>query len=273
MALINWFPGHIAKARRELSERLKLCDLVLELVDARIPASTQLESRLLGGKPRIVVVTKADLAAPRATRMWLDRLATDGPAIALDARSGKGLSELKRSMAGIAAQVQQRMAARGRLPRPARTMVLGAPNVGKSSLINRLAGRKAANVADKAGVTRAPQWIRLGKELELLDTPGLVPPKLEDQTAALRLALLGSIPPEAFDPREVAAAGIEELAMLAPSALGRYENARDLRAVAIAIGCLLPGGRPDETRAAQAFLSDLRAGRLGALTLEWPPEL
>lgn len=269
--MINWYPGHIAKAQRELKEKLKLCDFVIELVDARIPTSSRMDPILRGGKPRILIMTKADMAEPEATRAWLTHFRQEGPALRLNAQTGEGLGALKKTAAELGEDVQRKMAARGRLPRPSRVMVIGAPNVGKSSLINRLAGRKAANVADKAGVTRTPQWIRLADGgIELLDTPGLIPPRLDNQEQALMLALTGGIPTEALDVMEVARAGLDRLRVEHPHNLQKYGEGEGLEAVARALGYVLPGGRWDEMRAARRLLSDLRTGNLGPLTLERP---
>ncbi|MEB3330693.1 MAG: ribosome biogenesis GTPase YlqF [Candidatus Sericytochromatia bacterium] len=273
MSLINWYPGHIAKAQRELREKLKLTDFVLELVDARVPASSRFDvtRQLLGERPRIVVVTKADLADPASTQAWLRTFRVDGVAsVVLNAQSGQGLAGLHKLMGEEAARVSAKMKARGRLPRASRVMVVGLPNVGKSSLINRLAKKRAAQVGDKPGVTRDIRWIRLGSTLELLDTPGIIPPKLEDQELALKLAMTGAVSTEAYDPILVAPAALDLLQRLAPATLATWASPT-VEEFARVRGIVGSGGHLDEGRAARMFLQDLRTGVLGPMTLDAPP--
>jgi ribosome biogenesis GTPase A len=274
--LIQWFPGHIAKAQRELRERLGVVDVVLELVDARIPASSRFaETRaLIAQKPSILVLTKTDLAEPAKTKAWLEVFAAQGVrAIALNAQKGQGFEALHAALAERTEAVHAKMRARGRNPRPVRVMVVGLPNVGKSSLINRLAKRRAAVAGDKPGVTRAPSWIRLGKNLELLDTPGIIPPKLEDPIGALRLAMTGSVSSEAYDPVEVARYGIAMLKEVSPGVLKAFGGPEaSLEAFARARGLIREGDQPDIERASRTFIHDLRGGALGPVTLDPPPE-
>lgn len=273
MSLINWYPGHIAKAQRELREKVKLTDFVLELVDARVPASSRFDvtRQLLGERPRIVVLTKADLADPGKTQAWQRALRAEGlPCVVLNAQTGQGLTGLQKLMADEAARVTARMKARGRLPRASRVMVVGLPNVGKSSLINRLARKRAAQVGDKPGVTRDIRWIKLGGQLELLDTPGIIPPKLDDQELALKLAMIGSVSTEAYEPVLVAPAAIELLQRLSPATLAAWPSP-SVEGFARARGILGAGGQLDEGRAARMFLQDLRGGVLGVMTLDAPP--
>lgn len=273
--LIQWFPGHIAKAQRELKERLQVVDLVLELVDARIPMSSRFEEtrKLIAHKPSIVVLTKIDLAEPGKTQAWLAWFKEQGVrAIALNAQKGQGFEALRAAIATETQAVHAKMRARGRNPRAVRIMVVGLPNVGKSSLINRLAKKRAAVAGDKPGVTRAPAWIRLGKDLELLDTPGIIPPKLEDPIGALRLAMTGSVSSEAYDPVEVARYGIAMLKEVSPGVLGGFGGPEaSLEAFARARGLIREGDQPDLERAGRTFLHDLRGGALGPVTLDPPP--
>lgn len=272
---IQWFPGHIAKAQRELKERLKIIDFVLELVDARIPASSRFgqTSELFQHKPVIVVLTKSDLADPARTREWLQRLRAAGVrAVALNAHSGEGISALKQEITRLSADVQAKMKARGRLPRPARIMVVGLPNVGKSSLINRLTRTGKARTGDKPGVTRAPSWIRIGKDLELMDTPGIIPPKLEDPIVALKLAMTGAVSTEAYEATEVARFALGMLAELAPDTLAGFGPEPDLAVIGRQRGLLKPGGQVDPERTARNFLADLRTGALGPMTLDVPAD-
>ncbi len=274
--LIQWFPGHIAKAQRELKERLTVVDFVLELVDARIPQSSRFEEtrQLISQKPSILVLTKTDLAEPAKTQAWLAYFKAQGvKAIALNAQKGQGFEALHAAIAERTAAVHAKMRARGRNPRAARIMVVGLPNVGKSSLINRLAKKRAAVAGDKPGVTRAPSWIRLGKNLELLDTPGIIPPKLEDPIGALRLAMTGSVSSEAYDPIEVARYGITMLKQVSPGVLAKFGGAdATLESFARFRSLIREGDQPDLERASRTFLHELRGGSLGLVTLDPPPE-
>ena len=275
--IIQWFPGHIAKAQRVLKERLTVVDFVLELVDARIPQSSRFEEtrQLISQKPSILVLTKTDLAEPKKTKEWLDYFKAQGmTAIALNAQKGQGFEALHAAIAKQTEAVHAKMRARGRNPRAARVMVVGLPNVGKSSLINRLAKKRAAVAGDKPGVTRAPSWIRLGKNLELLDTPGIIPPKLEDPIGALRLAMTGSVSSEAYDPMEVANYGIAMLKEVSPGVLSKFGGQdATLEAFARMRGLLKTGDQPDLERASRTFLHDLRGGGLGLVTLDPLPEM
>ncbi len=274
--LIQWFPGHIAKAQRELRERLSVVDFVLELVDARIPQSSRFEEtrQLIAHKPSILVLTKTDLAESGKTKAWLEFFKAQGvKAIALNAQKGQGFEALHAAIAEQTETVHAKMRARGRNPRPARVMVVGLPNVGKSSLINRLAKKRAAVAGDKPGVTRAPSWIRLGKNLELLDTPGIIPPKLEDPIGALRLAMTGSVSSEAYDPVEVSRYGIAMLKVVSPGVLARFGGPdATLESFARFRTLIREGDQPDIERASRTFLHELRGGSLGPVTLDPVPE-
>jgi len=273
---IQWYPGHIAKAQRTLKERLAVVDLVIEVADARIPASSRFPEagRLVGGKPSILVLAKPDLAEAGATAHWARTLG----AVVVDCRTGQGLAAVRRQLVDLKARVDARMRTRGRLPRAARVMVVGLPNVGKSSLINRLAGRRKAPTGDKPGITRAPGWIRLGKDLELLDTPGLISPRLDDAVAAFKLALVGAVSDEAYDPQEVARTAMRWVAERYPAELASYGGGGDrdwsaeggLEALARSRHWLSQG-RPDVTRAARTFLHDLQDGEIGRMTWDVPP--
>lgn len=273
MSLINWYPGHIAKAQNSLKEKLKLIDFVLELVDARLPGGSRFDvtRQLLGDKPRVLVFTKADLANQARTRAWLKHYQDLGqPAVILNAQTGQGMPHLQKLLQAEADKVTRKMTARGRLPRASRVMVVGLPNVGKSSLINKLARRRTANVGDKPGVTRDVRWIKLGKMLELLDTPGIIPPKFEDQDLALKLAMIGSVSTEAYDPILVAPASMDVLQRLAPDTLAELPEP-SIEGFARKRGIVQPGGGPDLAKAARMFMHDLRGGALGAVTLDPPP--
>ncbi|MEB3285805.1 MAG: ribosome biogenesis GTPase YlqF [Candidatus Sericytochromatia bacterium] len=273
MGLINWYPGHIAKAQATLREKLKLTDFVLELVDARLPWSSRFDvtRSLLGEKSRIVVFTKADLAETSKTQRWLSYYrGQDIAAVVLNAQTGQGLAPLRQMMLAEAQKIDERMRTRGRLPRASRVMVVGLPNVGKSSLINKLAKKRAAQVGDKPGVTRDVRWIRIEKSLELLDTPGIIPPRLEDQELALKLAMAGSVSTESYDPVLVAPAALDLLLACAPRLSFDWPEP-GLIGYARARGILAPGGGPDEPRAARMLMQDIRAGSFGPVSLDPDP--
>lgn len=278
---INWFPGHMAKAMRELREAIRQVDLVLETRDARIPQASgnpELDG-LIGGKPRIVVLCKSDLADPRMTALWLTRLTKpDQPVIALDATHRKGLTGL-RTMIDAATRIRREKAeSKGRTVATSRVLVAGIPNSGKSTLINSLSGRRAARTEDRPGVTRGPTWISAGDRLELLDSPGVLWPRLGSARQKLLLAATGAIRDEILPLQDVAAAMFSLLADLYPEALAaRYGidigTAEEIfEKAARKRGCLLSGGRADLNRFSVLFLDELRAGRIGRLTLEQPSE-
>lgn len=281
--LIQWFPGHMAKTKRLIVEHLKAVDLVAELLDARIPYSSAnpMISELTAGKPRIVILNKADLADPEATKAWVEWYRARGlAAIPLDSTKPQSKKVLIRAIHETAQPVIQKWLRRGLRNRPVRLMILGIPNVGKSTLINRLAGTKAARTANTPGHTRGKQWVRLQDGMDLLDTPGVLWPKFEDQTAAMRLAATGAIAGDVFDPDEIVPALMTTLAEVTPQTLMEKYGIEDVHAdpqLLIAQagkrrGCLLPGGRVDYDRAQQAILFDFRNGRLGRITLDAAPE-
>lgn len=280
--LIQWFPGHMAKTKRLITEHLKAVDLVAELLDARIPSSSAnpMISELTAGKPRIVILNKSDLADPAETERWVAHYRAGGlAAIPLDSTSPKSRKVLLRTIYETAQPVIQKWQRRGLRNRPVRLMILGIPNVGKSTLINRLAGTKAARTANTPGHTRGKQWVRLQDGLDLLDTPGVLWPKFEDQTAAMRLAATGAIAGDVFDPDEIVPALMETLAERTPDVLKEKYGIEDIHvdpqllieAAGRRRGCLLPGGHVDFGRAQQAILFDFRNGRLGRITLDAAP--
>lgn len=279
---INWFPGHMAKTLRELKEYLKMVDLVIETCDARIPESSRNPElhRLMGQKPRILVLNKADLADPAVTNRWIAWYRLQGlTAIAVDSIHRVGLPDVHKACQNLTQHKTDRALAKGRLFRPMRALVAGIPNTGKSSLINGMCGRKIAKTADKPGVTRQMSWIRTGGQLELLDSPGVLWPRLGDDQAKLRLAATGAIRDELLPVEEITAQIMTMLAAGYPALLKeRYKledisqtGAEMLEQAARLRGCLLPGGRIDILRFATLFLDELRGGKIGRISLEMPP--
>ena len=273
---IQWFPGHMKKAQRLIEENLKLVDVVVEVVDARIPASSRnpLIHEIIGNKPLIIALNKKDLADDEMSRLWRDHFKQENAeAILINSNSGEGTKELMKILGKMSAQRQPSQA-----KRPLRLMIVGVPNVGKSSLINRLSGRKSTQTGDRPGVTKGKQWIKLSDGIQLLDTPGILWPKFEDPSTGKNLAFCGSIKDEVMD---VPTLGMELIGYLAenyPDLLKeRYkmeeiletplENMED---IAGRRGCILPGKRIDYERTGRMVLDEFRAGTIGRITLEKP---
>lgn len=280
MTTINWFPGHMVKTRREISENLKLCDAVIEIRDARIVSSSANPEvdRILGDKPRVILLNKADLAEPFVTRRWIDTLANDHTEL-LEANSltGAGLNRIKPVLQELLSIKLQRMADKGLKNYFMRVMVVGIPNVGKSQFINRMAGGSTAKVGDRPGVTRNKQWIKTKQDIELLDTPGILWPKFEDDTVALNLAFTGAIKDEIIDIETLALRLIEQLSIhYGDRLVKRYgveisDNGLEImEAIARRRGHILKGREPDWTRTAVMLLDEFRGGKLGRISLEWP---
>lgn len=280
---IQWYPGHMAKAKRELLRHLKSVDVVLETLDARIPCSSRNPDidTLLTGMARVIVLNKADLADPEVTPRWVAWFKEQGwPAVPTDAQGGGGVREVLAAIERLAGERLAAWMGKGRQRRAVRLMVVGVPNVGKSSLINRMAGRSGAKTGDQPGVTRGPQWLRVGPELELLDTPGLLWPKLGDPEVSFKLAATGAIDTRLFRVEEVALHLLVRLEELSPgTAAARFdlspEERQDpeasLESIGRRRGCLAAGGRVDLERAAMIVLSEFRKGKLGGYTLDGPP--
>jgi len=287
---IQWFPGHMTRAKRQIADKLKLIDVVFELIDARIPLSSRnpMVDDMIRAKPRLVLLNKADLADEKHTQAWCAYFQELGhPALAIDAVSGAGLKHIQDQTRQLLRERHQRELARGLKPRPARALIVGIPNVGKSTLINRLAGRHVAATGDRPGVTKGQQWISTGAQLELLDTPGILWPKFEDPQAGRLLAATGAIKDELFHSDEVACHVLQILVAGYRDALGqRYKLTDDLprtlpdipaaaqllEAIGRRRGCLGSGGIVDYEKAAGVVLRDLRSGKLGRITLEWPKD-
>jgi ribosome biogenesis GTPase A len=280
---IQWFPGHMAKARREVTEKLKLIDVVIELVDARLPLSSRnpMMDEIVGQKPRLVLLNKADLADPNATKEWAKYFETNGATVlAINAQTGKGTEKISGAARKLAISLFEKWKAKGMKPRAIRGMILGIPNVGKSTLINRLASKKIAKVGDRPGVTKKQQWIKVGNdELELLDTPGILWPKFEDQIIGYRLAATGAIKDELLDFQDIALFVLNYLKEHYPERVSERYKLEEVPEDGLALfdaigkkrGCLLPGGYIDYDKAAEIILRELRSGTLGQITLERPP--
>lgn len=276
----QWYPGHMTKAKRMMQEDIKLIDLIIELVDARAPASSRNPDidELGKNKSRVVLLNKADLADEERSRTWADFFREKGYyAVLLDARARTGLGGLNSVIQEACREKIERDRKRGILNRPVRAMVAGIPNVGKSTFINTYAGKACAKTGNRPGVTKGKQWIRLNKSVELLDTPGILWPKFEDQTVGMRLAMIGSIRDEILNTEELA---LELIAFLKADYAGAIEKrygcteeekpAAVLGGIAESRGCLLKGGEPDYRKAASILLDDFRSGKLGRITLENP---
>ncbi|MBX9954838.1 ribosome biogenesis GTPase YlqF [Peribacillus simplex] len=278
---IQWFPGHMAKARREVTEKLKLIDIIFELVDARIPASSRnpMIDEIIQHKPRVILLNKADMADPAKTNMWLEHYKTQGKtAIAINSQAGNGLNQITAASKNLLKEKYERMESRGIKPRAIRAMIVGIPNVGKSTLINRLAKKNIAKTGNTPGVTKAQQWIKVGKELELLDTPGILWPKFEDQEVGLKLALTGAIKDTILNLHEVSLYGLRFLEKEYPERLkSRYnldvipqETLELFDAVGKFRGCLASGGFIDYDKTAELVVREIRSEKMGPLTFEVP---
>ncbi len=279
---IQWFPGHMAKTRRMIAKSLPLVDAVAELLDARLPQSSRNPefNRMTGRKPRLVILNKADMADPDITGRWMQYYKNKGYAvITADSKNGKGVKQFAPALRELLKDQLQRYADKGMKGRPIRVMILGIPNVGKSSLINRLAGGKRAKAEDRAGVTRTQQWIKTFDGVELLDTPGVLWPKLDDQEVAVRLAMTGAIRDDILDKEALAARLLTLLHQEYPQAIAeRYKIAPEqegegfelLELMAKNRGMLLSGGVPNTERAAITLLDEFRGTKLGRISLEKP---
>ncbi len=287
----QWYPGHMTKAIRMMQENIKLIDIIIELTDARIPASGRNPDidELGKNKFRLIILNKADLADPNVTAKWRDYYQSLGYFVMeMNSKTGNEAGKVKDLVQSACAEKIERDKKRGIVGRPIRAMVAGIPNVGKSTFINKLSGKAAAKTGNKPGVTKGKQWITLGKNMQLLDTPGILWPKFEDETVGLHLALIGSMNDENLDLTELACELIKLLNEYYPQAIKEKYNISDeqirefgeepyatplsavLSAIATNRKLIKQGAEPDITRAANLLLDDFRNGRLGRLSLERP---
>ncbi|MBR3121600.1 ribosome biogenesis GTPase YlqF [Oceanobacillus profundus] len=280
---IQWFPGHMAKARREVEEKLKLVDFVMELVDARAPLSSQnpMLQQVLQQKSKMVVLMKKDLADARQTEKWIAHLREKKiPAIAVDVNNKADIKNVIQMAKELGQAKMDKLLKKGIKPRAARAMIVGIPNVGKSTLINRLANKKIAKTGDRPGITKQQLWIKVKKDFELLDTPGILWPKFEEEAVGYRLAAIGTIKDQLLSLQDITAFVINYMQVHYPVQLeDRYEidrNMNDMLEIFNAIGkqrgALLSGGDINFDKVAEIVLRDLRTGRLGNITLEAPQE-
>lgn len=279
---VQWYPGHMTKAKRQMQEDIRLIDLIIELVDARVPLSSRNPDidDLGKNKSRLILLNKADLADERQNEAWKAYFQEKGfYVVKVDSRSGGGMKAIQGVIQEACKEKIERDRRRGIKNRPIRAMVVGIPNVGKSTFINTFAGRACAKTGNKPGVTKGKQWIRLNKGVELLDTPGILWPKFEDQEIGMRLAFVGSIKDDILNMEELSLNLIQYLRTRYPQVLAQRfliaEEGTDvelLEAVARARGCLKKGEELDYAKAAGILFDDFRSGKIGRITLEWAGE-
>ena len=288
---IQWYPGHMTKTRRQIEADLGQVDMVAEIVDVRIPISSRNPDidALVGDKPRLIVLNRADQADQSGNRQWAEYFRKCGYAVLeTDAKTGKGVSRFAEVSKGLLKDQIERWKAKGQVGRPVRAMVVGVPNVGKSTFINQVARRKSAKAGDRPGVTRGKQWVTVDGGLSLLDTPGILWPKFEDEQVGRHLAYTGAVKDDIMDVETLACYLMDDLSRRYPEALeGRYKlkmpewaegedpvayGCRLLEAAAEKRGFLISGGEVDIERMSRILLDELRAGKLGRFTLELPPE-
>ncbi|GGN90550.1 ribosome biogenesis GTPase YlqF [Saccharibacillus kuerlensis] len=284
---IQWFPGHMTRARRQIEAKLSLIDLAIELLDARLPLSSRnpMISDILKDKPRLILLNKSDLADPEVTKKWIEYFREEGHiAVETDTPGGRGVKDISVQAKMLLQEKIDRQIAKGMNPRAIRALIVGIPNVGKSTLINRLAGKSIAETGDRPGVTKGQQWIKVGKEMELLDTPGILWPKFEDQNVGMKLAVTGAIKEDVLNVEEVTFFAVKYCAehywarLSERYSLGERPTAFDdadeivriMEEIGRKRGCLMSGGRVDLQKASILFLRELRAGKMGRFSLEEP---
>lgn len=278
---INWYPGHMKKTKELIKEQLKLVDVVYELLDARIPISSKNPDidGIIGNKPKVIILNKIDLADPKITSRWVDYFQRkELTVIPVNTITGDGVRQIMEESEKSIKDKMDALINKGRRPRPARIMIAGIPNVGKSSLINRLAGKKSTQTGDRPGVTKGKQWIRLKGNMELLDTPGILWPKFEDQNVALNLAFTGAIKDEIMDVETLAYKLLEILwDKHKEKVIERYKTNEEYDATLDLMdhigrnrGCILKGDEIDYSRVANIILDEFRSGKIGRISLECP---
>lgn len=278
---LQWYPGHMAKARREIEESLKLVDVVIEIIDARIPIASRnpVLNELIGTKPRIIVINKSDLADDNANKKWVEKFKKDNQiALIVNSNTGKGVREVINKICDLKKDKIESQAEKGRIGFSIKVMVVGIPNVGKSSFINKVAGKSTTAVGNKPGVTKKNQWVRLDDRVQLLDTPGVLWPRLDNQKLAKHLAYIGTIRDEIIDSEELAMGLLEELCVeYKDNIYIRYKIKNDynydnmielIEEIGRRRGCLLRGNEVDYTKTANIIIDDFRTGKLGRITLE-----
>ncbi|NLJ88162.1 MAG: ribosome biogenesis GTPase YlqF [Epulopiscium sp.] len=282
---IQWYPGHMSKARKLILENLKLVDIVIEILDARIPYSSKNPDidKLAAGKKRIIVMNKSDLADSKITSLWINYFNEQGySAIEANSINGKGVLQVEKLARELLKEKIERDKNRGRIFRPIRAMVVGIPNVGKSTFINKLVGKSSAKTGDRPGVTKGKQWIKIKKDFELLDTPGILWPKFEDKKVGLNLAYIGSIRQEILDNYNLSLELLDLLANRFPDSLKERYKLTDIESktptellteIGQKRGFLVKGGEVDYSRTSLMILDELRAGKLGYISLESPEDI
>lgn len=281
---IQWFPGHMAKARREVTEKLKLVDVIFELVDARIPYSSRnpMIDEIIQHKPRIVLLNKADMADKAVTEEWLRYYKEKGiTALAINSQAGTGLKQIVQESKVLLKDKFDRLKSKGVKPRAIRAMIVGIPNAGKSTLINRLAGKNIAQTGNRPGVTKSQQWIKVGKELELLDTPGILWPKFEDQEVGAKLAVTGAIKDTILNLQDLTVYALKFLEKNYPERLKERYKLSELPEDIVELfdqigdfrGCRMAGGFVDYDKVAELVIREIRTEKLGPLSFERPADI
>lgn len=285
---LNWYPGHMAKTRKQIEQDLKLIDVVIELIDARIPVASRNPEigKLIKNKKKIILLNKSDLADENTNKKWLEHLSKEAPTILTDANSGKGIEKVTKKIDLLMESEIKKQLERGRINKTIRVMILGIPNVGKSSFINRISKRSKLEVANRPGVTKTKQWIRIGKNQELLDTPGVLWPKFESQEIALNLAFTGTIKDDILETTEIAYEllkilyekyrnNIQERYKIKNEELEQIESHNNyiyelMQLIARKRGAIVSGGNTDDEKVSRIILEDFRNCRLGKISLEKP---
>lgn len=281
MGHIHWYPGHIAKAQKQLKEKLNLVDVIIEVIDARIPYSSwyKTSAELCNNKPRLILMNKSDVSDPEYNKIWANIISkkSNCEVLITNLNNKNDINVIISKVISLSKDMLEKRASKGLLPRPTRTMVIGMPNVGKSSTINRLVKKAKTKTGAKAGVTRQQQWVRINEKIELLDTPGIIPTVQDDQFQALKLASVNSIGENAYDSEYVANELLKILSNLYPKELKKYYNLEEedelnIETIALKRNWLLKANAPDITRTSQIILSCFREGKIGKFTIERPDE-